>query len=383
MPADAAVGLLRRSRFGSGFFAPGAGAALAGTLRALASDAAVGAKRPDAGVLGRAAPVESELDGVLGRVEDGVLGRASDEDGVLGAGALCAVDGVLGRAPGAGMRDLAVEGGWDDLEGVAAAFVVAAAAVLVAAAAAAAGALDGVLGVGVAADARAGVDLLDERGTDRAILGGADCLGPAAGARRVRTAAGTAADAGSGSEWAVRGGASSDVAGSLCGGDGGLASSGGEMGARERSGGSGEKAVVRRMEGGGEKAAAGAAAAGAGGFAGAPSDDVLTGGHSRDARDSSLTESPVKREGMLVGRGEPFAVDVRFVCCSNRPMRLATDWRGRSSGSGLGAQDHAAMSGRHEVGGTARLTCCPTLVAIELGRCGEREVERGEGVRRW
>lgn len=56
------------------------------------------------------------------------------------------------------------------------------------------------------------------------------------------------------------------------------------------------------------------------------------GGHSRFSLTSSLAESPVILEATLVLRGE---MDWRFFCCSNRPMRLATLWRGRSSGSGL------------------------------------------------
>lgn len=73
-----------------------------------------------------------------------------------------------------------------------------------------------------------------------------------------------------------------------------------------------------------------------------PIEDVLTGGHSRAVFISSFEESPVLCEATLEERGKPMdeldgepAMDVRFVCCSNRPMRFATDARGRSSGRGL------------------------------------------------
>jgi hypothetical protein len=56
------------------------------------------------------------------------------------------------------------------------------------------------------------------------------------------------------------------------------------------------------------------------------------GGHSRFSFTSSLAESPVMLEATLLLRGE---MDWRFFCCSKRPMRLATLWRGRSSGNGL------------------------------------------------
>lgn len=71
-------------------------------------------------------------------------------------------------------------------------------------------------------------------------------------------------------------------------------------------------------------------------------DVVLTGGHSRATLDSSFAESPVLCEVTLEERGkattelegEP-TIDDRFVCCSKRPMRFATEARGRSSGRGL------------------------------------------------
>jgi hypothetical protein len=53
---------------------------------------------------------------------------------------------------------------------------------------------------------------------------------------------------------------------------------------------------------------------------------VLTGGHSRAVRCSSFTASLVLFEVALVARdGGPDEVGWRFCCCSKRPMRFATD----------------------------------------------------------
>ena len=53
---------------------------------------------------------------------------------------------------------------------------------------------------------------------------------------------------------------------------------------------------------------------------------VLTGGHSRAMRCSSLTGSPALLEAALVAReGGPGVAGWRFCCCSKRPMRFATD----------------------------------------------------------
>lgn len=63
------------------------------------------------------------------------------------------------------------------------------------------------------------------------------------------------------------------------------------------------------------------------------------GGHSRFSLISSLVESPVIWDTTLELRdGELAERDRRFVCVSNRPIRLATLCRGRSSGSGLGCR---------------------------------------------
>jgi len=69
------------------------------------------------------------------------------------------------------------------------------------------------------------------------------------------------------------------------------------------------------------------------GFSTGPLKDL--GGHSRFSFASSRLESPVTWDTTLELRGGELADDRRFVCVSNRPMRLATLCRGRSSGSGL------------------------------------------------
>jgi hypothetical protein len=59
------------------------------------------------------------------------------------------------------------------------------------------------------------------------------------------------------------------------------------------------------------------------------------GGHSRLSFASIFAASPDGFDSALdVREGVPCR-ECRFVCCSNRPMRFATLWRGRSSGSGL------------------------------------------------
>jgi hypothetical protein len=59
------------------------------------------------------------------------------------------------------------------------------------------------------------------------------------------------------------------------------------------------------------------------------------GGHSRFSLTSSVAESSVACEATLELRGEAPTDDWRLFCCSKRPIRLATLWRGRSSGSGM------------------------------------------------
>jgi len=67
---------------------------------------------------------------------------------------------------------------------------------------------------------------------------------------------------------------------------------------------------------------------------------AFRGGHSRFSFSSAFAESPVDWLFTLgarwkLGMGVPGPMEVRFVCCSKRPMRFATLCRGRSSGNGL------------------------------------------------
>lgn len=59
------------------------------------------------------------------------------------------------------------------------------------------------------------------------------------------------------------------------------------------------------------------------------------GGHSRFSFTSSRGPSPARCDTGVPVRGGMDVKDCRFVCCSNRPMRFATLWRGLSSGRGL------------------------------------------------
>lgn len=74
------------------------------------------------------------------------------------------------------------------------------------------------------------------------------------------------------------------------------------------------------------------------GLANAVDDGLGRGGHSRFSFCSIFSASPdaLFCDVTLDVRGGTFGViDWRFVCCSNRPMRLATLCLGRSSGNGL------------------------------------------------
>jgi len=67
---------------------------------------------------------------------------------------------------------------------------------------------------------------------------------------------------------------------------------------------------------------------------------VFRGGHSRFSFSSAFAESPVVWLVTLtarwkLGMGVPGPMELRFVCCSKRPMRFATLCRGLSSGKGL------------------------------------------------
>ena len=81
---------------------------------------------------------------------------------------------------------------------------------------------------------------------------------------------------------------------------------------------------------------------GGGSLESASAPDVFCGGHSRRSFASSFAASAVVCPATLVrgswkpgGRGVPGPMELRFPCCSKRPIKLATLWRGRSSGRGL------------------------------------------------
>ena len=308
----AAVGLLSLSSesFDAVDFRTGGG----GTSepRDRASDAAVGANSPVDGVtLGGRGDVVAE--GVLGRDADGVFGRDTDADaeGVFGR------DGVTDAREGGLDRDGvdftademdAVElerAGWNDdggdFAGVrvgAPGFALAVLGLL----------LDGVVG-GRVVDGRAAAGL--EAGT--AFFGdggvGETTLSDVTGETEVCSGAFSAAGgAGAGS------GAAAGISGA---GFGSGSGSGSDAGA----GGSGDLIKLSSFD------SNALATIGARGF----------GGHSRRSLSSSFAASPVCCDATLDERGG--TADAAFCCflfcCSNRPMRLATLWRGRSSGSGL------------------------------------------------
>ena len=284
-PADAAVGLLSRDKSTlRGTLGGGGGT---GALRALASDAAVGAKRPDvgreargvvffgAGVFGRAAPVPGgggDLTAVRGSV-DGALRVPGPFDGVRGVGVLPrAIAVVDGRAP---VDE--VDFGGDP---------------------------GGFVGLEAATTGR------DVEADDRGLVAGI----------------GAAVEAGVGADISRAGATSVSVAGGVV------------LEAKEVSCvGVGSVSGSTSLEAGGDGGVSPVAANGAGEMAGFGGGlplalvplvlpFALTGGHSRAMRCSSLTGSPALLEAALVAReGVPDGVGWRFCCCSKRPMRFATD----------------------------------------------------------
>jgi hypothetical protein len=314
LPADAAVGLLSRERSTlRGTFCGGGGGA---ALRALASEAAVGANRPDVGREGR---------------------EAATDDAPPATAAPFFNDGVFGREPGVadGVRDLAallwaaVERGsvdgalqippFDGVRGV--------------------GVLERVARVAVAVDGRAPGDDVDFEG-DAGVLvvgfGGAvdgrdievDARSLIAG---VAVVAGVGTGAGGGGSCTMAGLSSSTVGGIVLG-----AAADSDVG----------RSDVGTCSDGVPSSAAGGTIVvvavvrvvprnvtdGVGGLelvrvplVALPF--VLTGGHSRAIRCSSFTASPALLEVALVARdgGPPDALGWRFCCCSKRPMRFATD----------------------------------------------------------
>lgn len=268
----------------------------------MASEAAVGAKRPD---------VEREARGA-GFFVAGVFGRVVAVPS--GVGDLTVVRGSVDGA----LRDP--------------------------------GPFDGVRGVGVlerltravAVDGRAPVDEVDFEGDPGAFVG----LETAAAGRDVEvdgrilvagTGAGTEAGVGADMSWAEA--TSVSAAGGVV------------LGAGEVSGvGMGCVSICSGntlSEAGGDDGVSPVVADGAGEMVGIGGElplvpvplvlpFVLTGGHSRAMRCSSLTISAALLEAALVAReGGPGGAGWRFCCCSKRPMRFATDCRGRSSGRGM------------------------------------------------
>ena len=290
-PADAAVGLLSRDRSTlRGTLGGGGGG---GTLRALANEAAVGAKRPDdvgreargevffdAGVFGRGVAVPSGAEGltVLRGSVDGALRVPGAFDGVRGVGVLqrlARAAAVDGRAPVDGV----------DFGGDTGAFV---------------GLEAAVGGRDVEADDRdlvAGTGAVIEAGVGAGVLW--------AGATSVSAAWGVVLGAEKVSCVGV--GCVSTCPGST------LSEAGGDDGA---------PLVV--ADGAGEMLGFGSELA----LALVPLvlPFVFTGGHSRATRSSSLAVSAALLEAALVVRDcVPGVVGWRFCCCSKRPMRFATD----------------------------------------------------------
>jgi hypothetical protein len=265
-PADAAVGLLSRDRSTlRGTLGGGGGA---GALRALASEAAVGAKRPDVGREARGAAF----------FDAGVLGRG--RGGTCGVGDLT-VRGSVGGA-------LRVPGPFGGVRGV--------------------GVLARLTRVVAAGDGRASVDGVDFGG-DADVFVGLDTAAAAgrdadADDRTLVAGTGAGIEAGGGAGMSLAGIASVSAVGVVGAGDvsgmgAGCVSTcpGGAL--SEAGGGDGVPFVV--ASGAGEMA----------GFGGsrlplAPVPlvlpFVLTGGHSRGMRGSSLAGSPVLLEAALVAR---------------------------------------------------------------------------------
>jgi hypothetical protein len=316
LPADAAVGLLSRERStfrGCTLGGSGGGAA----LRDLASEAAVGANRPDEGreegregrevvaaffddgVFGREPGVAASVGGLAlmlvaierGRV-DGALRIPVPFDGVRGVGVLervaRTVDAVGGRVPG------------DDV--------------------------DFVGDAGVLADLGGAVYGRDVEGADTRDLIG--CV--AGGGAGAGASAGAGAGVGAGASCTMMDSLPSTVDGIVLG----AAGEDSELGANDagtRSGGAPSSDTVAV---GTNSEVPRNVAAEVGGLLelvlvvplALALPFVLTGGHSRAMRCSSFTASLVLFEVALVARdGGPDEVGWRFCCCSKRPMRFATD----------------------------------------------------------
>ena len=265
-PADAAVGLLSRDRSTlRGTLGGGGGA---GALRALASEAAVGAKRPEVGREPRGAVFDA-----------GVFGRA-------GGGGTCGGGDLMVRGSVGGALRVPVPFGGVRGVGVLARLIRAAV---------------------VAGDGRAPVDEVDFEGDAGVFVG----LDTAAAAGRDVDADDRGLVAGTGAVIEAGGGADMSLAGIAS------VSGVGGMGAGDVSGmGAGCVSTCpgsTLSEAGGSDGVTSVVANGTGGMAGfggrlplAPVPlvlpFVLTGGHSRVMRCSSLAGSPVLLEAALVAR---------------------------------------------------------------------------------
>ena len=326
LPAEAAVGLLSRDRSTlRGTLGGGGGGA---ALRALASDAAVGANKPDVGSEDRAPAAAAAFltDGVFGR-KLGVFGRGVVVADVVGALGVAAVV-VRGNVDGA----LRMPGPFDGVRGVGVLERTARAATVVAAAAAA------------AADDRTPVlwEDVDFEGDAGVLVG----LGGAVGGRDMEAdvrefttgaGAGTGGEAGAGAGGGAGAGAAVSYATGVPGSStvdetspgGGVAGSnvGGAFSwdvPSADAGGASMALVPRKSADDSDVRSGGVQELVA--LAAVPFPFVLTGGHSRATRCSSFAASPVLLEVELVAReGEPEEVGCRFCCCSKRPMRFATD----------------------------------------------------------
>lgn len=311
LPADAAVGLLSRERSTLRGTLGGCGGG--GTLRTLASEAAVGANRPVVGKGGREAVTPKTLPAAVAAAffDDGVFGR---EPGVADSvGGLAAILAAVERESDNGALRT-----FDGVRGVGVLERAARAAAVVAVA------VDGLVpeedvdfggDPGVLASLEGAVDGRDEEADARGLIAGvAAGIGAGAGI-------GTGAASGAG---AMMGPSASAVDETVLGAtedpDEGATDEDSRSGRAPSSDAGVTNMVVEPRN----------VAADEGGLkldlVPLALPFVLTGGHSRAMCCSSFTASPALFEVALVARdGGPDEVGWRFCCCSKRPMRFATD----------------------------------------------------------
>ena len=329
LPADAAVGLLSRERSTlRGTLGGGGGGA---ALRTLASEAAVGANKPDVGRGGREAETDDTPAAaavVAALFSDGVFGREPGVEDGVGSLAAWLVAVERGRVDGA----LRIPVPFDGVRGVG---VFERAARLV------------VVAVAVAVYGRAAGDDVDFDGDPGVLVG----FGGAVDARDVEAdtrgliesvavGAGTGAGTGTGTG-TIGTGTSCAMMGSSLTVDGiasgAAAESESDVGASDmdtlsrgapssETGGTNVVIVVVGVVMVPRNVADGAAGGLELALVPFALPFVLTGGHSRAMRCSSFVASPVLLEVALVARdGGPDELGWRFCCCSKRPMRFATD----------------------------------------------------------